>query len=358
MKKQYQFFKNKKILITGHTGFKGSWLVFWLNNLGAKVFGYSNMPEYEPYCYNYLEIKKKLKKEKIADIRDKFKIKKFINEVKPQIIFHLAAQPLVRKSYISPIETLETNILGTAHLLNSCRKKKYVKSIIIITTDKCYENNEKKNYSYKENDKMGGFDIYSSSKGSTELVVSSFRRSYENDFKNCVISTVRAGNVIGGGDWSKDRLIPDIIKSIRKKKSIKIRYPDSIRPWQHVVEPLGGYLKLAYLSRTILKKKYGTAWNFGPNKSSCISVKKVLMEFKKKYKNKLRFIVPNQRFVHEARYLSLNVDKAKKFLRWQPKWTVKKAINYTYEWYEALENKNKKKIQLLTKNQINNYMRL
>ena len=205
-----------------------------------------------------------LKKEKIADIRDKKKLNNFIEKNKPEIIFHMAAQPLVRKSYINPIETLETNIIGTANLLNSCRNKKFVRSIIIITTDKCYENKEKKNYSYKEDDKMGGYDIYSSSKGSADLVVSSFRRSFESEFKNCIISTVRAGNVIGGGDWSKDRLIPDIIKSIRLKKSINIRYPESIKPWQHVVEPLGGYILLAYLTCSKIKINYGSDGNLDP----------------------------------------------------------------------------------------------
>jgi len=358
MNKQYKFFKNKKVLITGHTGFKGSWLAFWLHNLGSKVYGYSDMPDYNPLCYNNLEIKKKLKKEKIADIRDKKKLNNFIEKNKPEIIFHMAAQPLVRKSYINPIETLETNIIGTANLLNSCRNKKFVRSIIIITTDKCYENKEKKNYSYKEDDKMGGYDIYSSSKGSAELVVSSFRRSFESEFKNCIISTVRAGNVIGGGDWSKDRLIPDIIKSIRLKKSINIRYPESIRPWQHVVEPLGGYILLAYLTCSKIKINYGSAWNFGPNKSSCLPVRDVLMEFKKKYKNQLKFNMPKKKFVHEAKYLSLNVKKAKKILKWKPKWSVKKAIKLTYDWYDMIETKNKTNIQLVTKDQISDYMKL
>ena len=357
MKKEYSFWKNKKVLITGHTGFKGSWLSFWLNSLGSNVFGYSTLPDYEPHGYNCLGIKKKIKKEKIGDIRNFAKIENFIKSVKPDIVFHLAAQPLVRKSYSNPIETLETNIIGTANLLEACRKIKTIKSIVLITTDKCYENIEKKNYSYKETDKMGGYDIYSASKGSAELIISSFRRSYSEDFKNCIISSARAGNVIGGGDWSNDRLIPDIIKSIKSKKPIKIRYPDAVRPWQHVLEPLGGYMKLAYLSYTSKKNYLASSWNFGPNKSACISVRQVLMQFKNRYQNKLNFVMPKKKYLHEATYLSLDVKKAKKYLNWTPKWSVKKAIDYTNDWYEALSNKDLNEIKKVSKNQIMNYMK-
>ena len=357
MKKEYIFWKNKKVLITGHTGFKGSWLSFWLNSLGSNVFGYSNFPDYEPYGYKFFNLKKKIKKEKIGDIRDFTKIKNFIKSVKPEIVFHLAAQPLVRKSYSNPIETLQTNIIGTANILNACRAVKTVKSIVVITTDKCYENIEKNNYSYKETDKMGGYDIYSASKGSAELITSSFRRSYKEDFKDCIISTARAGNVIGGGDWSKDRLVPDIIKSIQSKKTLKIRYPEAVRPWQHVIEPLGGYMRLAYLSYTIKKNHLASSWNFGPNKSACISVRQILMQFKNRYKDKLRFLMPKKKYLHEATYLMLDVKKAKKHLNWSPKWSVKKAIDYTNDWYDALNKKDFNEILRISKNQIYDYMR-
>lgn len=354
LKNYAKFWKNKRVLITGHTGFKGSWLVFWLNMLGAKVYGYSLMPKYKAYCYTKLSIKKKLKEEKIENINNYKVLKKFIKKIRPQIIFHMAAQPLVREAYEKPIETLNTNILGTANVLQASRNLKSLKCIINITTDKCYENIEKKNYSYSEEDKMGGYDIYSSSKGSAELIISSFRRSFSDDYKNCLISSVRAGNVIGGGDWSKDRLIPDIIRSIKFNKPIKIRYPDAIRPWQHVIEPLDGYMKLAYLSFNTKSKFLASAWNFGPEKKSCISVRKVLSIFKNYYKDKFIVDMPTKKFQHEAKYLRLNVKKAKKHLNWRPKWNVDKSIKLTVDWYYALLNNNKN-LEKLTIDQINDY---
>ncbi len=352
-----KFWKNKRVLVTGHTGFKGSWLVFWLNMLGAKVYGYALMPKYKAYCYEKLNIKKKLKGEKIENINNYKVLTKFIDKTKPQIIFHMAAQPLVREAYKNPIETLNTNIIGTANLLQASRNLKSLKCIINITTDKCYENIERENYSYKEEDKMGGHDIYSSSKGSAELVISSFRRSFYDDYKNCLISSVRAGNVIGGGDWSKDRLIPDIIRSIKLNKSIKIRYPDAIRPWQHVIEPLDGYMKLAYLSYTTQKSFLASAWNFGPEKKSCITVRKVLNIFKNYYKDRLTINMPLKKFNHEAKYLRLDVKKSKKFLNWEPKWSVNKSIKLTIDWYDALFNSNKN-LEKLSVDQINDYTKL
>jgi len=329
---------------------------FWLNYLGAKVSGYSTMPDYLPLSYNNLKIKKKVVNEQIGDIGDIKKLRKFFNVVNPQIVFHMAAQPLVRKAYANPIETIKTNVIGTANILEVCRHVKSIKTIIVITTDKCYENLERKNYSYKESDKMGGYDIYSSSKGSAELITSSYRRSFQKEFSNCIISTVRAGNVIGGGDWSNDRLIPDIIKSIKTKSKIRIRYPNSIRPWQHVCEPLAGYMRLAFLSYSKRKNDLATSWNFGPNKSACITVREILNQFKHRYKNKLDYQIPKKKFVHEAKYLSLNVNKAKKYLKWKPKWNVRKAINYTIDWYELLDTKNSKSIETITIKQINDYM--
>lgn len=357
LKKEYIFWKKKKVLITGHTGFKGSWLALWLSYLGARVYGFSTFPDYEPLAYDNLLIKKSLTKEYIGDIRDFSKLKNFIKKYEPEIIFHLAAQPLVRKSYSNPIETLETNIIGTANLLEASRNIKNLKTIVVVTTDKCYENIEKKNYSYSEDDRLGGHDIYSASKASTEIITASFRKSYQKNFKNCVISTARAGNVIGGGDWSGDRLIPDIIKSIIHKKILKIRYPNAIRPWQHVLEPLGGYMRLAYMSYQFKNKNLSTSWNFGPSKSSCISVKEVLSLFKKKFKNKLIYKIPKKKHLHEANYLRLDIKKVKKNLNWKPKWDVKKAINFTYDWYDQLNIKNIKKLRDISLDQIKDYMK-
>ena len=336
-----KFWKDKKILITGHTGFKGSWLSFWLFSLGSKVYGYSLMPNYKPYCYKKLNIKKKLVNEKIDNILHLQSLKKFIRSIKPDIIFHLAAQPLVLDSYRYPIETIKVNAIGTANVLEAAKNVSSIKSIINITTDKCYENIEKKKYKYNENDKLGGYDLYSASKACSEIIISAYRQSFKQKYKNCIISSVRAGNVIGGGDWSKNRLIPDIIKSIRLKKKIFIRNPNAIRPWQHVIEPLYGYMRLAYYGYVTKNNKFATAWNFGPNEKNCVSVKKIIMHFSKKYGKKFKFDLRKKIQEHEAKYLNLDISKVKKEIFWHPKWNVTKALNYTIDWYDAIYSKKK-----------------
>jgi CDP-glucose 4,6-dehydratase len=269
-------YQNKKVLVTGHTGFKGSWLIKWLEMLGAEVQGISLEPNTEP---NHFTLIHSDIKSHILDIRDAEKLSKTIRSINPDIVFHLAAQPLVRESYEYPLETLQTNVMGTANVLNACRGLDNLKAILVVTTDKCYENKEWI-WGYRESDPMGGYDPYSMSKGCAELVVSSFRRSYFNldDYSkkhSTLLATARGGNVIGGGDWSKDRLIPDIIKSVVKQQSVMIRSPHSTRPWQHVLECLSGYLMLG---QKLLQgeKAFAEAWNFGPPGDAEASVLDVL----------------------------------------------------------------------------------
>ena len=336
----FDIYKGKKVLITGHTGFKGSWLSYWLKQEGAEVFGYSLKPMTEPNHFDLLKCNLKSSFNNICDLN---RFKKFINETNPEIIFHLAAQPLVRQSYIDPIETYQTNVIGTANLLESIKNNQFVKAVIVITTDKCYKNLNQ-SQGYKESDVLGGYDPYSSSKACVELLVSSFRDSFFNpkEYGNkhqILISTARAGNVIGGGDWSEDRLIPDLIKNAFSGKTTKIRFPNSTRPWQHVLDPLMGYLMLG---EKLLKgeTQFAEAWNFGPEEFDILSVKELAMKSKKSW-DKIDFEVQNnQNELHEANLLSLNIDKAKTLLGWKPKWNSSVAIQKTIEWYEKFYNSN------------------
>jgi len=346
-------YQGKKVFITGHTGFKGSWLTYWLRNLGAEVVGYSLAPETSPNHFELLNLDIESHFNNICDLD---KLKNVMKESNPDIIFHLAAQPLVRYSYNHPLETFQTNIIGTANVLESARECKSVKAVVVITTDKCYENIEQKK-GYIESDKMGGFDPYSSSKGCAELIVSSYKNSFFNlsDFKinhQTLIASARAGNVIGGGDWSLDRLIPDIIKSIEIESKTIIRYPKSTRPWQHVLEPLYGYLLLGeklYIGDT----NFAEAWNFGPGESESLAVEKVL-KYSKKIWNRIDFeLENNQKHPHEAGLLSLNIQKAKNKLGWEPKWNNKKSISKTIEWYKDFYNSNKINTDLDLKSYMN-----
>lgn len=265
-------YRNKKVLVTGHTGFKGSWLCLWLKQLGADVIGYSLNPNTKPNLFQLLNLETEVTNI-IGDIRDEENITKTIKKYEPEIIFHLAAQPLVKLSYEEPKLTYETNVIGTLNLFEAIRKSNNTKVIINVTTDKCYENKEW-NYSYRENDALGGYDPYSSSKGCAELLTSCYRNSYFSSNK-IAISSVRAGNVIGGGDWAKDRLIPDIVKSLNNKNDILIRNPNAIRPWQYVLEPLSGYLWLGALMFEDFEK-YSQAWNFGSNDNVNLNVKNIV----------------------------------------------------------------------------------
>ena len=327
---------NKRVLVTGATGFKGTWLSIWLNRLGARVIGYSLRPPTTPSMFEICDLENKIINI-IGDIRDYYNLLNVFKEYKPEIIFHLAAQPLVRLSYKCPIDTYNTNIMGTVNLLEAARNTDSVKSVVVITTDKCYENKEWI-YGYRENDPMGGYDPYSSSKGCAELVVSSYRNSFYNE-KGIALSSVRAGNVIGGGDWAEDRLIPDFIRAGSEDKSVFIRNPLAVRPWQHVLEPLSGYLLLGAL---MFKEpqKYNDAWNFGPKDTDILTVEEMLklsidlwgkgsIELEKEYK------------YHEANLLKLDISKVKAYLKWKPIYDVDVAVQNTINWYKTYyENKN------------------
>ncbi len=336
----FKTYEGKRVFITGDTGFKGSWMAYWLLKLGAEVNGYSLPPNTSPSHFHLL---KSSYKTTYCDIKDLDSLKKAINEFKPEIIFHLAAQSLVRQSYIDPIETYQTNIMGTAHVLEASRDSDNLKSIVIVTTDKCYENNEQES-GYIETDRMGGFDPYSSSKGCAELIVHAYRNSFFNisDFNkshNTLIATARAGNVVGGGDWSQDRLIPDIVRSAVKNETTIIRYPNATRPWQHVLEPISGYL---LLGQKLLdgKAKFSGAWNFGPEEDEVLSVKDVISLAKVAW-NDINYVVDTSNtHWHEANLLSLNIDKAKDSLGWFPKWNSQTAISKAIQWYkEFYENR-------------------
>lgn len=324
-----EFWNGKKVFLTGHTGFKGSWLSLWLLEMGAILKGYSLEPSTNPSLFEELSLNKKMISE-IGDIRNYQQLNESIEDFQPEIILHLAAQPLVRASYLNPIETYEINVMGTVHLLESCRNVPNLKSVVIITTDKCYENREW-DWGYRENEPMGGYDPYSSSKGCVELVTSAYRRSFFNLEKSPNIATARAGNVIGGGDWSEDRLIPDIIKSFNIGEKVTLRNPFAIRPWQHVLEPLSGYLMLA---ETIYHSKDDSldTFNFGPFDEGCRTVQEIIEFMGDNWKNSPGWEMDNAENPHEATYLKLDISKARSILNWSPKWTLNTTLKSIIEW--------------------------
>ncbi|MCH5230088.1 MAG: CDP-glucose 4,6-dehydratase [Muribaculaceae bacterium] len=338
------FFKDKKVLITGHTGFKGSWLSIWLHSLGAQVVGVGLDPYTEKDNFVITGIGNKIKADIRADIRDGEKMKQIFAEYKPEIVFHLAAQPLVRLSYDIPVETYQTNVMGTINILEAIRATESVKVGVMITTDKCYENKEQI-WGYRENEPMGGYDPYSSSKGATEIAISSWRRSFFNpdDYAKHgkSIASVRAGNVIGGGDWSLDRIIPDCIRSLEADKPIDIRSPKSVRPWQHVLEPLGGYMLLAQ-KMWENPTQFCEGWNFGPRMESISTVWDVASKVVDKYfltnsRSYLRDLSdPNA--LHEAKLLMLDISKAKFRLGWEPKMNIDQTIEMTVDWYKRYKS--------------------
>lgn len=347
-------YNSKKVFLTGHTGFKGSWLSLWLTNLGAKVCGYSLEPNTEPSMFNELNIGEKISKSVIGNILDYDKLSKIMNEFQPDIVFHLAAQPLVRLSYAEPIMTYETNVMGSLKVLEAARHCKSVKAFVNVTTDKCYENKEI-NRGYREDEPMGGYDMYSSSKGCVEILSSSFRRSFLQADGAMAMATARAGNVIGGGDWALDRLIPDCVRSINNGTDIEIRNPIAVRPWQHVLEPLSGYL---LLGQKLLEdgKKYADGFNFGPDESSVLTVAEV-SKLACEYYGKGNVVVGEKSPLHEAGLLMLNIEKAAKILGWTPTLTAQQAIKETIEWYKHFYNKDCDLYEY-TMEQINNYMKL
>lgn len=331
------FYRGKRVLITGHTGFKGSWLAIWLNELGAEIIGVANNPFSDKDNYVLSKIGEKIKADIRADIRDGERMKDIFHEYQPEIVFHLAAQPLVRLSYDIPVETYETNVMGTINVMEAIRQTKSVKVGVMITTDKCYENREHI-WGYREDEPMGGYDPYSSSKGCCELAISSWRRSFFNpanygEKHNVSLASVRAGNVIGGGDWATDRIIPDCIRALEADKPIDIRSPHSIRPWQHVLEPLSGYMLLAQKMWSE-PTSYCEGWNFGPHMESVTNVWEVAEKVVKNYGcGKLQNLSdPNA--LHEAKLLMLDITKAKVKLGWQPRMNIEQCIALVIDWYK------------------------
>lgn len=334
MEIEVNFWKNKKVLVTGNSGFKGSWLSIWLSQLGANVKGYSLPPPTNPSLFALSGIGNHVETN-FSDIRDADSLKKCVLQFDPEIIFHLAAQPLVRASYQDPEETFETNLMGTVHLFEAARLSKNLKVLINVTSDKCYQNNET-NLPFVENDPMGGHDPYSASKGCSELITNAYRSSFFADASyNLAVSSVRAGNVIGGGDWSADRVIPDFFRALETKKPLLIRSPESIRPWQHVLEPLSGYLLLAE-KMFVNSNKFSQAWNFGPNETDAHSVKWLIDELAKKWNDiNIKFLDKETEKLHEAKFLRLSIRKSNSELAWAPKWNAVDAINRINEFYSG-----------------------
>ncbi len=338
-----EFWKGKRVFLTGHTGFKGSWLSLWLFSLGAEVKGYALNPPTSPSLFNEAKIDSIIDSQ-IADIRDQDTLHESMTEFNPDILIHMAAQPLVRYSYDAPIETYEVNVIGTAKVLEVARSCSNLRAIVNITTDKCYENDGRAE-GYKENDPMGGYDPYSSSKGCAELVASSYRRSFLQD-QGIGIASVRAGNVIGGGDWADDRLIPDILRSFEKNKPVVIRNPKATRPWQHVLEPLSGYLILA---QNLYKdqKKYAEGWNFGPNEKDVQPVDWILDKMISKWPDS-SWELDNNSSPHEAGFLKLDISKAKSKLGWSPAWELSQTLEKIVSWHQAWLNKEDMQATCLT----------
>jgi len=348
------FYKGKRVFVTGHTGFKGSWLTEWLLSLGAEVHGFALDPQPHEILFDQLKLAGRIASDTRADISDRQALRDAISNAKPDVILHLAAQPLVRLSYDIPVETFATNIMGTAHVLDAVRTLGKPCSVVAITTDKCYHNREWL-HAYREEDAMGGHDPYSASKGATELVISSYRSSFFNAGSGIRLASARAGNVIGGGDWAIDRIIPDCIRAIRKGESIPVRNKIATRPWQHVLEPLSGYLHLAARLAQADKNELpslASAFNFGPSLMSNKTVAELVQELiKTTGGNWSDASDPNA--LHEASKLNLATDKAFHLLQWQPVWSFEETISKTAEWY--IEENEGQPPAHLTHSQIQSY---
>jgi len=344
------FWQGKRVFLTGHTGFKGSWLSLWLSSLGAEVKGYALNPPTSPSLFNEAKVSS-IMDSQIGDIRDQKTLHESMTKSNPDILIHMAAQPLVRYSYEEPIETYEVNVIGTAKVLEVARSCINLKVIVNITTDKCYEN-DGRSQGYKENDPMGGYDPYSSSKGCAELVASAYRRSFLQD-QGIGLASVRAGNVIGGGDWADDRLIPDILRSFEKNEPVVIRNPKATRPWQHVLEPLSGYLILAQKLYED-QKEYSEGWNFGPNEQDVKPVDWILDKMISKWPGSSWELDQNSN-PHEAAFLKLDITKAKYKLGWQPVWELSHTLENIIGWHRAWLDK--KDMQTVCLAEIKEYTR-
>ncbi|MDB4087872.1 CDP-glucose 4,6-dehydratase [Amylibacter sp.] len=330
------FWFSKKVLITGHTGFKGSWLSLWLQQLGAEVTGYALPPPSNPSLFEFVKVAQGMTSV-IGDIRDGNQLTNVMQQAKPDIVIHLAAQPLVRRSYADPVETYSTNVMGTVHLLEAVRQTSSVRAVVNVTTDKCYKNKEWV-WGYRENEPMGGFDPYSNSKGCAELVTEAYRNSFFNKQSHgehhVALATARAGNVIGGGDWANDRLIPDVLRAIECAQSVKIRNPQATRPWQHVLEPLNGYLVLAEKLYTE-GQAFAEAFNFGPAEEDARPVQWIVEHLTQNWGNGARWHLDCGTHPHEANYLKLDCSKARIMLGWQPHWNLTQALKAIIDWHKA-----------------------
>jgi CDP-glucose 4,6-dehydratase len=326
-----EFWRSKRVLLSGHTGFKGGWLSLWLQSMGVELRGLSLAPSTEPALFNVARIAEGMD-HRIADIRDYAAVKSAMDEFKPEIVIHMAAQPLVRLSYQQPIETYATNVMGTVHILEAARLAGSVRAVVNITTDKCYENREWV-WGYREDEPMGGYDPYSNSKGCAELVSSAYRKSFLKD-AGVAMATVRAGNVIGGGDWALDRLIPDVLRALQDKQPVLIRNPDAIRPWQHVLEPLSGYLLLAERLYTTGQTD-AEGWNFGPRDEDARTVQWIVEHLCKDWGDDASWALMSGDHPHEASLLKLDISKARQRLQWTPSWSLETALKRVIEWHQA-----------------------
>jgi CDP-glucose 4,6-dehydratase len=349
------FWRDKKVFLTGHTGFKGGWLSLWLTSMGAKVTGYALAPNTTPNLFSVLGIEALIERSHIADICDLAKLQNAMIEIRPDVVIHMAAQPLVRYSYANPVETYATNVMGTVHVLESARSIDSVRATVMVTTDKCYENTERLE-GYSESEPLGGHDPYSNSKGCAELVTTAYRQSYFPESKflehRHAIASARAGNVLGGGDWSEDRLIPDAIKAFESRQSLNIRNPLATRPWQHVLEPLSGYLVLA---QALYKNgpQYMGAWNFGPRDEDVKPVKEVVDLLISKWESPVSWEQDAGSHPHEAHSLRLNISKAQEQLGWSPKWSLDTAIDHIVSWQQAYQKK--QDMKAISLSQIHSY---
>lgn len=326
------FWKGKKVFLTGHTGFKGSWLSLWLQSMGARVKGFALAPPTTPALFNEARVSQGMESE-IGDIRDLQTVTASMTAFDPDVVIHMAAQPLVRLSYREPVETYATNVMGTIHVLEAARKCPSVRAIVNVTTDKCYENREWE-WGYRENEPMGGHDPYSNSKGCVELVTSAYRQSFFNGTDTAALASARAGNVIGGGDWAEDRLIPDILRAIGKGAPVIVRNPNATRPWQHVLEPLGGYLVLAQHLWSG-GQKFAQGWNFGPKDEDARPVEWILNHMVSAWGAGASWKLDADPQPHEARYLKLDVSKAHMHMQWSPTWGLEKTLTYIIDWQRA-----------------------
>jgi len=349
LKELRQSYQGKKVLVTGHTGFKGAWLTIWLNALGAKVVGVALAPRTEKDLYNLAGVESLTEKDYRQDIRDLAGIREVFEAEQPEVVFHLAAQAIVLDSYSDPVYTYETNVMGTVNLLEACRLTDSVRTAVFITTDKCYDNKEWV-YPYRESDPMGGYDPYSSSKGACELIINSYRNSFFRKQQKDVASA-RSGNVIGGGDWSPHRLVVDLIRAIEANQPLEVRSPAAVRPWQHVLEPLSGYLLLG-AKMMQQRNQFDDAWNFGPESNGAYQVRDLIELLVEYYGTGEWIDRSNGTHMHEANLLTLDISKAKNFLHWRPALDLKETVRLTVEWYKHYATEN---VQDLCRKQIQEY---